>query len=290
MQNGYNWIIFDHLETIMSYYDLPTGNIESKTLVLEYLEQAGPRIVRLIYKPSDYNLLAEIPDAKLESPWGEYSIHGGHRLWAAPESPEFTYIPDDLGLIVEKSQYRVVLTGAIEVPTGLQKKIEIILNEDHPEVQLNHILTNMGTKPISCAAWSITVLPPGGLATLPLRTKPESDLLPDRHISFWPYSNISDPRLKLSNDELCIQATSLKDIFKVGARCPQGWINYTNRGLCFRKEFEFNAHAEYCDMGCNAEIYTNGTIIETEALSELVLLSPGESIRHNEKWLVYESQ
>lgn len=273
----------------MSYYGLSTGIIESKALVLEYLEQAGPRIVHLIHKPSGFNLLAEIPGAKLKSPSGEYSIHGGHRLWAAPESPGFTYVPDDSGLVVEKIQHGVVLKGAVEVPTGLQKSMEIILDEDSPVVQLNHTLTNMGSRAISCAAWTITVLPIGGIAALPLRENPKSDLLPDRQISFWPYSNISDTRLELSNDELRIQATSLQEIIKVGARCPQGWINYTNHGLCFRKEFEFNAEADYCDMGCNAEIYTNGLIIETESLSGLVSLSPGESIQHNEKWLVYES-
>ena len=87
----------------MSFYGLPTGSIENDILSLEYLSEAGPRIVRLIYKPLNINLLAEAPDAKLNSPHGDFSIHGGHRLWAAPESPGFTYIPDDSGLAVEKS-------------------------------------------------------------------------------------------------------------------------------------------------------------------------------------------
>ncbi len=79
---------------------------------------------------------------KLKSPYGDYTIHGGHRFWAAPESPEFTYIPDDSGLQVEKSANSVNLIGEIEKSTGLQKTIEISLSAASTIVYLNHVLTN----------------------------------------------------------------------------------------------------------------------------------------------------
>lgn len=273
----------------MPFYDLPTGMLENQTLRLEYLEQAGPRVVRLIYKPTGNNLLAEIPEVKLKSPRGEYAIHGGHRLWAAPESPGFTYIPDDSGLSIEKTQHGVILTGEIEVPTGLQKKMEIILDADSPEVHLKHSLINRGSEPVNCAAWAITVLPPGGKAILPLRPTDGSEFLPDRQICLWPYASFTDSRLEILDEEMRIKASPRQVPFKVGARCPQGWINYTNNGLCFRKEFFFDPDADYCDMGCNAEVYTNGTIIETESLSGMVRLPPGGSILHNEKWVIFET-
>jgi hypothetical protein len=240
----------------------------------------------LIYKAANINLLAETPDAKLNSPYGDYTIHGGHRFWAAPESPEFTYVPDDSGLKVEKSESSVKLIGEVEEPTGLQKTIEIRLSATDPGVRLNHVLKNCGKKPIVCAAWTITVLPSGGTAKMPLRGEPGSNLLPDRQLSFWPYGKFSDPRFHLLDDHLQVNVTHAEEIFKVGARCPQGWLSYNNNGIVFRKEFSFDPIAQYPDLGCNAEIYTNGLIVELESLSGLVELKPRQSIRHSETWLI----
>ena len=274
----------------MTYYNHPTGILENDFLSVEYLSQAGPRIVRLIYKASSNNLLAETPDAKLNSPNGDYTIHGGHRFWAAPESPEFTYIPDDSGLKVEKSASSVNLIGAMEKSTGLQKSIEISLSASSPSVQLKHVLTNCSKKTIICAAWTITVLPAGGKAIMPLRGDPGSNLLPDRQLSFWPYGKFSDTRFHLLDDELQVDVTPAKEIFKVGARCPQGWLSYTNNGIVFRKEFSFDPNAHYPDFGCNAEIYTNGLVVELESLSGLVELKPGQSIHHMEAWLISDAR
>ena len=38
----------------MSFYGLPTDSIENEILSLEYLSEAGPRIVRLIYQTLEY--------------------------------------------------------------------------------------------------------------------------------------------------------------------------------------------------------------------------------------------
>ncbi len=270
----------------MTYYNQPTGILENDFISLEYLSQAGPRIVRLIYKAADINLLAETPDAKLNSPYGDYKIHGGHRFWAAPESPEFTYIPDDSGLKVERSGKSVSLIGEVEKPTGLQKTIEIILSEGSPSVLLNHVLTNCSKKTIMCAAWAITVLPPDGRAKMPLRDDPGSNLLPDRQLSFWPYGKFSDPRFHLLDDNLQVDVTPADEIFKVGARCPLGWLSYNNNDIVFRKEFSFDPNAHYPDFGCNAEIYTNGLVVELESLSGIVELKPGQSIHHSETWMI----
>ena len=273
----------------MTYYNQPTGILENDLISLEYLSQAGPRIVRLIYKAANINLLAETPDAKLKSPYGDYSIHGGHRFWAAPESPEFTYIPDDSGLKVERSGKSVSLIGEVEKPTGLQKTLNINLSDINPSISLDHILTNLNNHPIVCAAWAITVLPPNGIANMPLRGEPGSNLLPDRQLSFWPYGKFSDPRFHLLDDNLQVDVTPADEIFKVGARCPLGWLSYSNDDIVFRKEFSFDPNAHYPDFGCNAEIYTNGFIVELESLSGLVELKPGQSIHHQETWLISQA-
>jgi len=273
----------------MSFYGLPTDSIENDLLSLEYLTEAGPRVVRLIYKPRNINLLSEAPDAKLNSPYGDYSMHGGHRFWAAPESPEFTYVPDDSGLVVERSSGSVSLIGLMEAAVGLQKRIDIKLPGNSPVVDLHHTLTNRGSKPVSCAAWALTMLPAGGIATMPLRGDPGSRFLPDRQIAFWPYTKFNDPRLTLLDDRLQVEASADPQIFKVGARCPQGWISYASKGITFKKEFAFDGAANYTDFGCNAEIYTDGVNIELESMSGLVELSPGRSIHLQATWSVSET-
>ena len=91
------------------------------------------------------------------------------------------------------------------------------------------------------------------------------------------------------DDELQVEASADPQIFKVGARCPQGWITYTFQGITFKKEFAFDAAAQYTDFGCNAEIYTDGVNIELESMTGLVELSPGESIHHHETWSISET-
>ncbi len=80
------------------YYGLPTGRLENDLIAVDYLTEAGPRVVRLIPKALGENLLAEIPDAVLPSPHGPYHLYGGHRLWHAPEQSARTYVPEEGGL------------------------------------------------------------------------------------------------------------------------------------------------------------------------------------------------
>ncbi|MGD0879845.1 MAG: hypothetical protein ABSA01_17110 [Anaerolineales bacterium] len=92
------------------FHGLPIGILKNSSLRLEYLKTPGPRIVRLTL-PGRPNLLAELPDAALETSLGTYNFRGGHRLWCAPESLPGTYNPDNDGLKVEEFQQGARLTG-----------------------------------------------------------------------------------------------------------------------------------------------------------------------------------
>jgi hypothetical protein len=46
----------------MDYYTHPTHRLQNRFLSIDYLAQAGPRLVRLLVAGSDQNLLAELPD------------------------------------------------------------------------------------------------------------------------------------------------------------------------------------------------------------------------------------
>src|SRR5918911_500169 len=102
------------------FYGLPTRSIDNGHVRIEFLAEAGPRIVRLFLAGSDENLFAEVPNAKAETPYGEYFFRGGHRLWHSPEAMPRSYIPDNEGLMVQEIQDGVRLTQPTEIATALR--------------------------------------------------------------------------------------------------------------------------------------------------------------------------
>jgi hypothetical protein len=52
----------------------------------------------------------------------------------------------------------------------------------------------------------------------------------------------------------------------------------------FIKQFDYQPKANYPDMGCSAEVFTNQLMTEIETLGPLTRLAPGESVEHIETW------
>ena len=119
------------------FYGLPTRSLENRWIRLEYLAEAGPRLVRLFVAGSDKNLLAETPESFWETAHGRFNIRGGHRLWHAPETMARTYMPDNDGLTVTEVPGGVRLTGPQEPETGIRKSITVTLRDDAPGLVLN---------------------------------------------------------------------------------------------------------------------------------------------------------
>src|SRR5512137_2580373 len=107
-----------------SFYGLATGSLANQYLRLEYLQEAGPRIVHLSLLGPDRepgeNLMAEIPDVGIPTPYGTFRLYGGHRLWHSPEGMPRSYVPDNEGCGVERSDNSVLLRGCVETPTGIR--------------------------------------------------------------------------------------------------------------------------------------------------------------------------
>lgn len=267
-------------------HSLPTDGLQNEFIHLEYLARAGPRIVWLSWNGSTENLLAETPDVAWDTPHGVYHLRGGHRLCAAPESHQLTYIPDDEGLLVHKAGLCVTLTGAVEGPTGLQKSIQVVLFPDRPAVELTHTLNNCGTKAVEVAPWAITQLRSGGIAVLP---QPPvvidgAEPTPNRKLVFWPYSSYKDPRLELDDDLVFIHGTPRLPPFKLGYSDQAGWAGYIAGQTLFVKRFSRPSDGSYPDMGCNVEVYVNDRHVELETLGPQVILEPGGSTQHVESW------
>lgn len=272
------------------FHGLPTGILKNSRLRLEYLKTAGPRIVRLTL-PGQPNLLAELPEAALETSLGTYNFRGGHRLWCAPESLPGTYSPDNDGLKEEEIHEGVRLTGKAEPANGIVKVIEIRLSPELAKVTLRHELRNTGLRPVKLAPWTLTMLRLGGTAIFPqaVGNVDARGFLPNRNLVLWPYTQINDPRLIFDDDFVLIHAIASPRHAKIGFYNPFGWLAYWLEGVFFRKTFDVNVKAMYPDSGCNAEIYCDNNVIELETLGQLGLLEPGKSFIHTEIWELFDN-
>ena len=277
------------------FYGLPTNHLENRFLRLEYLAQAGPRLVRLFLAGSHENLFAELPKFVIDTPYGEFYFRGGHRLWHSPEGMPRTYIPDNEGLVVEELADGVRLSQPVEAGTGIQKTLEVHLHDDRPALTLQHTLTNQALWPVELAVWAITQFALGGIVILPQKqgAVDAAGLLPNRQLVLWPYTRWNDPRLRLDEAAILIdtrrEASPLTQPFKVGYHNPHEWIAYWRKGVLFVKQAALLTGEQYPDGGCNSECYCNNQFVELESLGALTRLDPGEKVDHSETWELYPS-
>lgn len=278
--------------------------LENEHLRLELLQEAGPRIVRLI--PSDGpssrdgpNLLAELPDVQLPSPHGPYTLYGGHRLWHAPEDPTRTYVPDDEGVTIHATSHGARMHLPADAHSHIAKTMEVeLLDNDSSDEQLSgsvrvrHTLRNEGRWPVQLAAWGITQLPPGGVAILPQSSTPldEAGLLPNRRLILWPYTRLSDPRLAPQDDLILVHGRAdIAPRFKIGIMNRHRWAAHLGQGYLFCKFTEPQPQQPHPDMGSNTEVYTDDRFLELETLSPLKRLAPGQELSHEEIWEIYHA-
>lgn len=268
----------------MDNYDHAFASVENEFLRVDYLTEIGPRILGLYAKGLEGNLFAVTPDQHWPTPHGEYYLHGGHRLWTAPEDPFYTCPEGNVTIIDE--QTRVTLRSSVD-PAGLEKEISFRLDENR--VRLSHRVTWHGRQPIELAPWAITQLKLGGMAILPQSTA-EDGLLPNRNLVFWPYSRLTDERLALHDDLILVHGRPAQEAFKIGNYNPYGWIAYSMENVLFIKRFSVQAMDRYPDMGCNVESYVKDSCVELETLGALTTLQPGESVTYEEIWEVHPGE
>ena len=271
------------------FHGLPVRAIGNDHLRLECLAESGPRLVRLFLAGSTDNVLAETPDVQWPTPWGKYSLRGGHRLAIAPEALGVSYAPDDDGVTVEELSDGVRLLGPLESPAGVSKTIEIHLHPDRPALTLRHVLQNQRVEAVSIAPWAVTQLPTGGSAVLPLRHAPERCReAPDRQVVLWPYASWRDERLVIDDEYARIDARPSSAELKIGALTP-GWLGYLDRGVFFLKRFDPQLDQPHPDLNTNAQVYCHDRCVELESLAPLMRLEPGQISAHLETWEIYRA-
>lgn len=233
------------------------------------------------------NVLAELPDLAITGTAGDdFLLRGGHRLWAAPEVPELTYINDDQPVTYIHNGNQVTLIQPIDSRFPVEKQLVVTLDNTEPKVTLEHTLTNVDTEPVSVAAWAITMLRPGGLATVPLGSSDPDQFQADRNMVLWPYTDLADIDIDFNNRSIQLRGNRI-NATKVGTDLTRGWLSYAIGGDVFIKRATSVPGAVYADLGAACQVYINEHFVELETLGPLVTLYPGQSTSHTEHWELF---
>ncbi|HEX8371898.1 MAG TPA: hypothetical protein VF585_03890 [Chthoniobacterales bacterium] len=257
---------------------------ESVELIISL--EVGPRI--LSYRPlNGSNILKNYSEQMGKTGEPKWKIRGGHRLWIAPEDPVLTYALDNEPVPHELlGDLSARLTTVGDPDRRIRKELTVALAPSGSGVQLTHTLTNDTDEPQTLAPWALTVMAPGGIALVPQPPLGEHprDLLPNRALILWAFSDTSDSRFHLGKNFIALKQEDARPPFKFGLALQGGWAGYLLGDQFFTKTVSFIEGATYADMGCNYESFTNDEMLEVETLGPLVTLAPGESITHLETW------
>ncbi|MEP6801310.1 MAG: hypothetical protein ABJC07_05205 [Acidobacteriota bacterium] len=251
----------------------------------------GPRIVRFAFPEGD-NALGEWPDLSTDTALGRWRPRGGHRLWFAPETMPESYAPDDAP-VEHRSDGSLSLTVSRRTDAaGIGKEITVTLPATGAEATLTHRITNRGPRPVTAAAWALTIVSRGGVALLPSEPWRSHDDALDaaRPFVLWSFTELADPRWEFGPRSVLLRSDAARPApQKAGAGNTRGWCACLWKESLFVKRFDHLRGARYPDFGCNNEIYAAGNYMELESLGVLAELSPGASVEHKERWSLHQT-
>ncbi len=214
---------------------------------------------------------------------------GGHRIWVSPESYPETYTPDDKPVKYEITKNGAVFTPEVDVEVGTAKTLEIKMSDDSNTMQVDIAVKNITLAPKDFAVWSLSVCAAGGSMIIPMNTN-DTGLLPNRIVSVWPYTDMSDDRIYWGKKYVTVkQDVDAKEPIKLGFDLNCGTAYYVLGNEIFKKNYKTNhPDGRYPDGGCSFETYTNNVMLEFETLSELKTVNAGEINTLSEIWSVSE--
>jgi len=269
---------------------LKTRRFYLNNVIIGVPTDIGPRIIYLARRSKpEFNLFGILAEAGTSTPEGFWRIYGGHRLWSSPEAKPRSYSMDNKPVRITTSKDTVTVVGNPEVENSVQKRM-VISPSSEDGVKVVHSIKNIGRWPIELACWALSVMTKNGFAIIPMKPSKvdEEGLLPDRHITLWPYTDMSDERLTFSDSYIFVkQDPAARGPLKVGAMANPSWTAYWVDGTTFIKKF-YLEKGEYPDFGCSVEVYTNADMLELETIGPLRILNPEEIVEHIEMWKIIE--
>ncbi len=263
--------------------------LSNPALSLIVTQSVGPRVIS-VKTPQGKNFMMNHPAQQGQSGGNEWKIYGGHRLWHSPEAEPRTYCPDNEPVQIEEIKGGICVTQDVEKTTGLQKQIEIILEPNAAKATLTHKIYNRSHFDIEVAPWCLSVCAPGGVGFVPFTGKSRPNkYLNDRILSIWPYTDLSDPRLKFcSNGIVLRQDDKATTPCKFGATSNYGWAAYVLGNEAFIKTIPVQSLETgapvFPDNNVAWELYTCDMFLELETLGALTKIAPGQFATHTEEW------
>ena len=247
----------------------------------------GPRVISFRTKngANVFKTFDEQLGGKGETEW---MIRGGHRFWIAPEDLARTYHIDNHPPRhwVDSATGEFIFEAEQEASGRILKTLGITFSPDSAKVRVRHTAKNMDSKPLEFSAWALSVMKAGGTAVIPQPPLGEHprDLLPNRTLVLWPYTDLTDARFRIGRDFIVLQQVADRPPTKLGFSHKEKQIAYIVDDSIFIKSFDFIEGETYPDGGCNFETFTNGEMLEVESLSPLRVVPPGGEITHIEEW------
>lgn len=210
---------------------------------------------------------------------------GGHRIWLSPESYPETYLPDDRPVSYEAFSDGAIFTPLADTQVGAQKTLILKMDENEAKMQVTMKVKNISEADKEFAIWSLSVCTEGGTLIVPMNTN-DTGLLPNRIISVWPYTDMSNDRIYWGKKYVTVrQDSSAEEPMKLGFDLNCGTAYYVLGEEILRKNYKTN-HPDgiYPDGGCSFETYTNNCMLEFETLGELNNVAPREESELTEMW------
>ncbi len=261
-------------------------------VVLVITTDVGPRIMRYGFVDGQ-NMLGELESDLGKTGGDAWRLYGGHRLWHAPEGKPRTYWPDNQPVDHAWTDGVLRLSTPSEAGTGIQKQLEITLDDTGPGVHIVHTLTNRNPWDVEMACWALTVMARNSRGIFPQEPyRSHTDyLLPARPMVLWHYTDMSDPRWTWGKKYIQLQHDpNAQSPQKIGLMNSRGWAASALNGELFVKFYPYDKEATYPDFGVNTETFTNGGILEIETLGPLTRVAAGGgSISHRETWMLFKT-
>lgn len=263
--------------------------LENDKIRMIVTTEIGPRIIYFSTRGGKNIMFEDVERefCELNKGYGTWFAYGGHRLWTAPEVMPETYYPDN-AKIAHEFKDGVLKLMPKPTPFGKQFTIEIRMSEGN-SVKIINTITNVSDHPQRFAPWSITSLAGGGTEIIPM-CQAKTGFLPNRVMSFWSYTDVTDKRFHLTNEYATLwHDEQAEKPFKVGFNVTDGYAVYIANGQLFRKSVAPYGDVQYTDFCCNFETYTNRHFIECETLGEERDYASGESAVIEETWEITDT-